>query len=540
MIYADIISNCGKRGGKMSSNKYSQILLLKKSKHGILRIIFGRTGIVVTLLLTQILVLIRVFRFLESLIPFTVATLLAFSIMMVLYVINSDHNTSVKLSWITLIMILPGFGGMLYIFIQTDIGHRTIKKRIKKIVKETQTEFIKQEDLMERLKLENKGLYNLATYTGKSGGYPIYENSPTKYFPIGEDAFKEMLIQLRKAEKFIFMEYFIVDEGYMWGQILRILSDKVKEGVEVRFMYDGTNEFALLPHSYPEKLRELGIKCKVFSPIRPFLSTHYNYRDHRKILVVDGLVAFTGGINLADEYINRVEVYGHWKDTVIMTQGESVESFTIMFLQLWNASEENRSYMMDLYKSKPLNTKEDGYVIPFGDSPLDNDKVGQMIYMDILNRAEDYVYIMTPYLILDGEMVTSLQFAARRGIDVKIIMPHIPDKKFVFAQSRSHYRELIESGVKIYEYTPGFMHAKAFLSDDTKAVVGTINLDYRSLYHHFECGLYMEDTSSITDIKLDFKNTLEQSQRVTLDDIKNYNTFMTLTGKVLKLFAPLM
>ncbi|OLS02692.1 cardiolipin synthase [Tissierella creatinophila] len=524
----------------MSTNKSNEILLLKKSKRGILRIIFGRTGIVVILLLTQILVLMRIFKFLKGLIPFTVGTLLAFTIIMVLYVINSEHNTNVKLSWITMIMLFPGFGGMLYIFIQTDIGHRTIKKRIKKIVEETQKEFMDQEDLMKRLEKENKGLYNLATYTGKSGGYPIYENTSTKYFPLGEDAFKEMLIQLKKAEKFIFMEYFIVDEGYMWGQILKILSDKVKNGVEVRFMYDGTNEFALLPHNYPDKLRKLGIQCKVFSPIRPFLSTHYNYRDHRKILVIDGQVAFTGGINLADEYINEIEVYGHWKDTVVMIQGQAVESFTIMFLQLWNASEENRTYMMDLYKSKALDKKEKGYVIPYGDSPLDNDKVGQMIYMDILNRAEDYVYIMTPYLILDGEMVTSLQFAARRGIDVKIIMPHIPDKKFVFAQSRSHYKELIDSGVEIYEYTPGFMHAKQFLSDDRKAVVGTVNLDYRSLYHHFECGLYMEETGAIADIKLDFRKTLDQSQKVTLNDIKKYNIFMTLTGRIMRLFAPLL
>lgn len=524
----------------MSLNKSDQILLLKKGKRGIVRIIFGRTGIVAILLIAQIFLLFNVFSFLESLVPYTVATLLVFTIMMVVYVFNSNHSTSVKLSWITLIMLLPGFGGLLYIFIQTDIGHRTIKKRIKIIVKETQKEFLDQEDLMEKLKSENKGLYNLATYTGRAGGFPIYEGSRTKYFPLGEDAFKEMLIQLERAEKFIFMEYFIVDEGYMWGQILKILSDKVNQGVEVRFMYDGTCEFALLPHSYPKKLRALGIKCKVFSPIRPFLSTHYNYRDHRKILVVDGRVAFTGGINLADEYINLVEVYGHWKDTAIMIEGQSVESVTLMFLQLWNASEENRSYMTEVYKSKPLEKKETGYVLPFGDSPLDNDKVGQMLYMDILDRAKDYVYIMTPYLVLDGEMVTSLQFAARRGIDVKIIMPHIPDKHFVFAQSRSHYRELIESGVQIYEYTPGFMHAKAFLSDDSKALVGTINLDYRSLYHHFECGLYMEETSTIVDIKSDFEKTLEKSQRVTLEDIKKYNIFMTISGRVLKIFAPLM
>ena len=531
---------------KMSSNKSkdknksNKILLLKKSRIGIMRILFGRTGIIAFLLIMQVLALFNIFRFLESLMTYAVTTLLIFSIVMVVYVINSSHNPSVKLSWIILIMTLPGFGGMLYIFIQTDIGHRKIKKRFKSIVKETHEEFIDQKDLMAKLEAENKGLYNLATYTGKAGGFPIYEGSSTKYFPLGEDAFEEMLIQLKNAEKFIFMEYFIVEEGYMWGQILKILSDKVKEGVEVRFMYDGTCEFALLPRNYSKKLKELGIECKVFAPIRPFLSTQYNYRDHRKILVIDGRVAFTGGLNLADEYINKIEVYGHWKDTAIMIQGESVESFTLMFLQMWNTDEENRSYMTDLYKSEVLKEKEKGYVLPFGDSPLDKDKVGQMIYMDILDRAENYVYIMTPYLILDGEMVTALQFAARRGIDVKIIMPHIADKKFVFAQSRSHYRELIKSGVEIYEYTPGFMHAKAFLSDDTKAVVGTINLDYRSLYHHFECGLYMEEVSAIDEIKLDFHETLDQSQRVSLEDIKKYNIFMTLSAKVLKLVAPLM
>lgn len=524
----------------MSTHKANEILLLKKGKKGILRIVFGRTGVVLLLLLGQILLLIRVFMFLESFIPFTVGTILVFTIGMALYVINSDHNTSVKLSWITLIMLLPGFGGLLYIFIQKDLGHRTIKKRIKEIVRESQGEFIDQKDLMKKLSLENKGLYNLATYTGKAGGYPVYKNTGTKFFPLGEDAFKEILIQLEKAEEFIFMEYFIVEEGYMWGQILKILADKVKEGVEVRFMYDGTNEFALLPHSYPDKLRKLGIECKVFSPIRPFLSTHYNYRDHRKILVIDGKLAFTGGINLADEYINLIEVYGHWKDTVVMVQGKAVESFTIMFLQLWNASEENRSYMMDKYKSEELEGREKGYVIPYGDSPLDNDKVGQMIYMDILNRAEDYVYIMTPYLIIDGEMVTSLQFAARRGVDVRIIMPHIADKQFVFAQSRSYYKELMDSGVKIYEYTPGFMHAKQFLSDDRKAVVGTVNLDYRSLYHHFECGLYMEGTETIGDIKNDFRETLKVSHLVTYEDIKNHNIFMSIMARLMRMFAPLL
>lgn len=521
-------------------NKANDILLLETGKRGAIRILFGRTGIIILLLALQVLLLFYVFRFLEEIIPYVVVTLLVFTVIMVLNVINSEHNSSVKTTWIVLFMLLPGFGEFLYIFIQNDIGHRNIKRRLEIIIQESETDLIKQKDLMKKLKLENKGLYNLATYTEKAGGFPLYEGALTKYFPIGEDTFKEMLIQLKKAKEFIFMEYFIIDEGYMWGQILKILSDKVKEGVEVRLMYDGTCQFALLPYSYPKEIEELGIKCKVFSPIKPFLSTDYNYRDHRKILVIDGSIAFTGGINLADEYINEIEVYGHWKDTAVMIQGEVVDSFTLMFLQMWNVDEEHRSYMTELYKSKPLEKIEKGYVLPFGDSPLDNDKVGQMIYMDILNRAEDYVHIMTPYLILDGEMLTSLQFAARRGVDVKIIMPHIPDKKIVFAQSRNHYKELIEFGVKIYEYTPGFIHAKTFVSDGKKAVVGTINLDYRSLYHHFECGLYMEEVSSIVDIERDFTDTLKQSQRVTLNDIKKFNIFMVMVAKALKIFAPLM
>ncbi|MGO1468753.1 MAG: cardiolipin synthase [Tissierella sp.] len=531
----------------MSSNKFindgskvNEIFLLKKGKRGILRMLFGRTGIVLLLLTVQILLLFSVFRFLESLLPYLVGTLLIFTIVMVIHVINSEHNSNVKMSWVIMITLIPGFGGLLYIFIQKDIGHRLIKKRFKEIVKESKTEFSQQEDLMKNLKVENKSLYNLATYTENTGGFPIYKGGRTKYFPLGEDAFEEMIIQLEKAEKFIFMEYFIIGEGHMWGKILKVLSDKVKEGVEVRVMYDGTCELTLLPHNYSKKLKKLGISSKVFAPIRPFLSTHYNYRDHRKILVIDGKVAFTGGINLADEYINKIEVYGHWKDTAIMIQGGAVDSFTLMFLQMWNINEENRKYMDDKYKSKLSNIKEEGYLLPFGDSPLDSDKVGEMIYMDILNRAKNYVYIMTPYLILDGEMISSLKFAARRGVDIKIIMPHIPDKKFVFAQSRTYYKELIKTGVKIYEYTPGFMHAKVFVSDNIRGVVGTINLDYRSLYHHFECGLYIEEVESIMDIKDDFEKTLKLSQRVTLEDIKKYNIFMTISGRVLKVIAPLM
>lgn len=534
-----------KGGGKMSIGKNnkvktSKILLFGKSKKGLIKMLFGRTGMVVGLLLLQILLLVSIFTFLERVIPYVVGTMAIFTVYMVVSVINAEHNTSVKLTWVILIMALPGFGGVLYIYIQREISHRGLRRWLKVIMSESGAEFKTQEELMEKLKIENKGLYNLATYTGRVGNFPVYTDSSVKYFRVGEEAFEEMLIQLSAAKEFIFLEYFIVAEGQMWGQVLKILSDKVKEGVEVRMMYDGTCEFALLPRSYPKRLRELGIQTKVFAPVRPFLSTYYNYRDHRKILVVDGRVAFTGGINLADEYINVEKVYGHWKDTAVMVAGEAVDSFTLMFLEMWNIDERKRNYIKDLYEAKPLEKPEKGYVLPFGDSPLDPDKVGEMVYMDILNRAEDYVHIMTPYLILDGEMVTALQFAAKRGIDVKIIMPHIPDKKFVFAQSRSHYKELMRAGVEIYEYTPGFIHAKSFVSDHIKAVVGTINLDYRSLYHHFECAVYMEEVPAVLDVEKDFNETLKKSQRVTLEDIKKYNVFMTIMGKVLKLIAPLL
>lgn len=327
----------------------------------------------------------------------------------------------------------------------------------------------------------------------------------------------------------------------MWGKILEILDKKVKEGVEVRLMYDGTCEFVLLPHDYIKRLEKLGIKCKVFSPVTPFVSTHYNYRDHRKIVVIDGKVAFTGGINLADEYINKIEKHGHWKDTAVMVKDKAAESFALMFLQMWNLEVKNPQFD-EFYLNQPSDDSEsaNGYVIPFGDCPLDDDRTGEMIYMDILNRANKYVHIMSPYLILDGELETALIFAAKKGIDVKLILPGIPDKKLPYYLAKTHYHSLIEAGVKIYEYTPGFVHAKCFVSDDVKAVVGTINLDYRSLYHHFECAIYMHGCDCIADIENDFQNTLKKCREVSMEDVKKRKWYVKLTGALLKVFAPLM
>ncbi|WP_369695204.1 cardiolipin synthase [Ruminococcus flavefaciens] len=458
---------------------------------------------------------------------------------MIFYLFNCSMDYSAKLTWLFIIMLVPVPGTILLWYTQVNFGHRAITKRIESLISDTKDKLSQKERVINAPELVQSGTDDLCCYLNRSGCFPIYDNTKVTYFPSGEDKFEAMLRELQKAEKFIFLEYFIVEEGYMWGRILAILAEKAKQGVEVRFMYDGMCEVKLLTHDYPKRLEKLGIKCKAFSPIRPFVSTHYNYRDHRKILVIDGKVAFNGGVNLADEYINKIERFGHWKDTAVMLRGEAVQSFTLMFLQMWNITE--REPQWDSYLTLPdETTQEDGYAMPFGDCPLEKDKVGEMVYMDILNRAKTYVHIMTPYLILDNELETALKFAAQRGVDVKLILPGISDNKVAFALAKTHYKELISAGVKLYEYTPGFVHAKVFVSDDEKAVIGTINLDYRSLYHHFECATYLYQKPCIANIETDFEDTLSKCREVTPETIRNEKLGYKLLGGAMKVIAPLM
>lgn len=514
--------------------------LIKKGKKSLFSVIFSRFWIMSILIVLQFVVLFgSVFWFGEYRPHYDVLKNI-FVAIMVLYVLNNHMNSNAKITWLVLVMLFPVFGALLFWFTQLEIGHRMEKARLIRLIETTKTSIQQDKEVIQRVEEESPETAALVQYLGRSGCYPVYDKSAVSYFATGEKKFEELLRQLALAEEFIFLEYFIVEEGAMWGQVLEILAQKAKEGVEVRVMYDGTCECSLLPHDYPERLSELGIKCKMFAPVTPFLSTHYNYRDHRKILVIDGKVAFTGGVNLADEYINQKVRFGHWKDTAIMVRGEAVRSFTLMFLQMWNVEEKAPDFYK--YINAPVTPVKEakGYVIPYGDCPLDDDKVGERVYMDILNRANQYVHIMTPYLILDGEMETALRFAAKRGVDVKIILPGIPDKKSAYALAKSHYKNLLEAGVKIYEYTPGFVHAKVFTSDDCKAVVGTINLDYRSLYHHYECAAYLYQTDCIADIERDFELTLERCKRVTKEVLKNEKLGWKMAGWILKVIAPLM
>ncbi|MGN0385852.1 MAG: phospholipase D-like domain-containing protein [Lachnospiraceae bacterium] len=514
--------------------------LLKKGQKGIVSVIFSRVGFVTLILLLQFFLLFTIFYWFASMLPYYIGGSVLFTIVMVLHLINGNYDPTAKITWLIVIMLLPIFGSLLLWYTQSDIGHRALRDRISQLMRQTENAIPSSEQTILELAADNPGAASLCRYIGRTGCFPLYKNTTVTYFPLGEKKWEEMLKQLEEAKDFIFMEYFIIDEGLMWGRVLEILSRKAAEGVDVRVMYDGTCEFSSLPHDYPKRLKAHGIKCKMFAPVTPFASTHYNFRDHRKILVIDGKTAFNGGVNLADEYINHKKKYGHWKDTAVMLQGEAVKSFTLMFLQMWNIDEKNPSFTPFLNRPELKIPEAEGYVLPYGDCPLDSYQVGECVYMDLLNRAHKYVHIMTPYLILDGEMNTALKFAAERGIEVILILPGIPDKKAPYALAKTHYRSLLASGVQIYEYTPGFVHAKVFVIDDREAVVGTINLDYRSLYHHFECATYMYKTGCISSIEGDFQDTLQKCRKVTEATVKKEKWTSKLTGYLLKIIAPLL
>lgn len=514
---------------------------VKKAKKGILNLIFSRVVILVVLVLAQLFIFGATITFLQDYATYIHVLFLILSVIVVIYVINSKSNPSFKITWMLLIMISPVLGTAFYGFVKTQVGTAFLEKRLRNMSKNTKPYMLQDKEVLEDLRLSKAANANLATYMTNQISFPVHRNTAVKYFASGEEKFEELKIQLKKAEEYIFMEYFIVEKGVMWNEILDILKEKVWQGVDVRFMYDGMCSLYVLPAHYDKELRRAGIKCKQFNRVQPMLTSYQNNRDHRKICVIDGKVAFTGGINLADEYINVKERFGHWKDTAIMLEGEAVQSFTMMFLQMWNITEK-REEPYERYLTPKANEvkRELGYVLPYADSPFDKQNVGEQVYLHILNHAKKYVHIMTPYLIIDDDMLSTLEYVAQCGIEVIIIMPHIPDKWYAFVVARTYYETLIDAGVQIYEYTPGFVHAKVFVSDNDTATVGTINLDYRSLYHHFECGAFIYNNPVVWDIEKDFQETLMKCQKITKEDLKNINWVQKLCGKILRLIAPLM
>lgn len=459
----------------------------------------------------------------------------------VIKIANSDSNPGYKIAWIIPIAFVPIFGSLIYIL----FGSQTLKKKtIKKMTRISEDAYTslnkKTNPIAERLKSEDPIAHSQSNYIAKFANFPICDNTYTEYLPSGEIKFEKMKEELSKAKKFIFLEYFIIGEGIMWNSILEILKKKVSEGVEVRVIYDSFGCLENLPMKYDKQLEDLGIKCAVFNPFVPYLDVRLNNRDHRKICVIDGNIGFTGGINLADEYINAYEKHGHWKDSAILLKGDAVWNLTVMFITMWDYLKNTHTNISDFRGLSHEKYENSGYVQPYSDNPMDSEPVGETVYLNIINKVVDYLYITTPYLIIDYNMVSALCMAAKSGVDVKIITPHIPDKRYVHSVTRSYYQKLIESGIEIYEYTPGFIHAKTFVADDKYGVVGTINMDYRSLFLHFECATWLYKAKCIYEIKKDFIETLKTCQKITLEECKNTPWYKRITRAILSLFAPLM
>ena len=515
-------------------------LSIKKGKNGLLKIAFGRTGILLFCLVVQLLMLILGLRYLSRYIYVFFGGYLAFGLLILIIILNRMDNPAFQVTWAALVLLFPILGGLLYLYVELQPGTRVLSGRIAEIDQKTSDYLIQDPDTFRELQQQDFRTAQLASYIYKTEHYPVYRNSQITYYPSGEAKFEALKEALMAAERFIFLEYFIVSEGYMWDSIFEILQAKAKEGVEIRFIYDGMNELYNLPNHFQENLKSAGIKFKIFSAVYPIISTHYNNRDHRKIVVIDGHTAFTGGVNLADEYINRKLRFGHWKDAAIKVRGEAVKSFTLMFLKMWDITEKIEDMSPYLQTGPAVAEETQGFVMPYAANPFGKERSAERIYIEILNSAQHYVHIMTPYLVPGHEMLQALKYAAKRGVDVKIILPHIPDKKYAFALAHSYYKRLIEAGVKIYEYTPGFVHSKVFVSDNVRAVVGAINLDYRSLYLHFEDAVFLHSVPQIQDVETDFRQTLTKCQLITLFDVRHDKWSRKLAGMFLKLMAPLM
>jgi cardiolipin synthase len=503
--------------------------------------VFRRRAFVILTLLVQIGFLI--FLIIGSSMSFQYISwgLNVLSIIVSIHVLNKKEKAAYKLTWIFLIMTFPIFGGIMYIIFYFQSNPRKLKRLIRKTVDQSRPFFSLAGNSLPALAASMPEHFSQTHYLQEYAGFPIYTRTRAEYFPSGEVFFPRLLEELEKAERYIFMEFFILREGVMLDPILALMEQKARAGLDVRIIYDDLGCFMSLPPNFAQLLERRGIKCLVFNPFRPIFSSIQNNRDHRKIISIDGKTAFTGGMNLADEYINAIERFGHWKDAAILITGEAAWSLTLIFLQMWNLRRKD----LDLYgtfypwQDGPCSVESDGFVQPYADSPVDDENVGEHVYIQIINRARKYVYINTPYLVVDDNLLSALTLAAKSGVDVRIITPHRWDKWMVAICSRSYYRQLVAAGVRVYEYTSGFNHSKTFVSDDRVATVGTTNLDFRSLYLHFECGVLLYGSRAVRAVKEDFLNTIPVSHEVTLDECAR-NIFQKIIPDVLRIFAPLM
>ncbi len=519
--------------------------VMKKRKKRILPHLFRDRVIVAFFVILQIFVLVALAVSGASFSPYISAALNLISFVISLVVIVSRTKDAYKLIWIYLILCFPVFGGLLYLVFSIQGSMKRMAPLMKEIDEKADCRTpLSDESTLEAIRSYPENI-NQIKYLSDYAGFPAFKNTDTEYYLMGEDFYPEFLDALKTAKKYIFLEYFIISEGKMWDSVLEILEQKVQEGVDVRVLYDDVGSIFQLPKRYPRILAEKGIDCRAFNRFRPILTGLQNNRDHRKICSVDGKIAFTGGINIADEYINEIERFGRWKDSAVKLKGDAAWSFTVIFLKMWMlTSPDPLDESFDIQKFMPeadIDTKivSDGFVQPYCDSPLDSDHVAEHVYLQMINNAKKYLYIFTPYLITDNSIISALTLAAKSGVDVRIVTPHKWDKLMVHVTTRSYYGDLIDGGVRIYEYIPGFIHSKVFVSDDNIASVGTVNLDFRSLYLHFECGTMLYGSKAVMQAKEDFLATFEECKEITASDCK-VGVFMRFVNSIMRLIAPLL
>ena len=504
------------------------------------RLLMSKYGFSIAIILIELFLVFGIILYMSQIAPIIWVTLVfLISVATVIAIVNRSMSPESKVTWL-IVTFVPVFGPLLYLM----FGERRLsKKELKQLQELNSIAFHENNGRQLHLQLQETdksayGIINALLHMDSNA--EVYDHTDSQFFANGEEMWQQMLEDLKRAEKFIFLEYYIVDEGLMWDSILEILEEKASQGVEVKMLYDDIGCMVTLPGDYTVYLRSKGIDAHKFNKVIPRMTVAYNNRDHRKILVIDGQISYTGGINLADEYINRIERFGHWKDSGIRIDGPATQAFTRLFLMNWYI---NRGEISDFdqYHLENQTRFGSGLCIPYGSGPkpIYKTKVGKIVYQNLINQAEDFVYITTPYLIIDYDLTEDIKNAAMRGVDVRIVTPHIPDKKLIQLVTRGAYPDLLSAGVRIFEYTPGFIHSKQMIVDDRFAAVGTINLDYRSLVHHYENAVLLYKTESIADIRQDFEEIFEQSQEIFSDTI-NPTWYQMMIKEVTQLFAPML
>lgn len=518
-----------------------------------LRFWTSRAVIIFALIFAQLGIFFAAIIYASLATTYVMLAFMAFSLIMVIIIVGRPLNPSYKIIWCIMILLFPLFGGVFYlIWGEKSTSHKQ-SKRLKAIIERSEPLLPQDEEALEQIAQVDYDAASQARYLHSYAEAPLYGNTATRYIGSGNEKLDLILADIESAQRFIFLEYFIIEPGRMWNTVLEALERKIAEGVEVRLIYDDVGSLTRLPHGYIKTLRSKGLKVETFNQLRPQLTLLTNHRDHRKIAVIDGRVAYTGGINFSDEYINEQAPWGtkyQFKDSSVRVEGPAVWSFTVMFLQMWELThgrrtkedpEDYEAYRVPAGQFDDLDEGTCGWVIPYADNPLDKEQVGENVYLNLVNEAHHQVLIATPYLVIDDIMTKALRLAAKRGVDVRIITPHVPDKWLTFLVTRAHYRHLLQAGVRVYEYTPGFIHSKLFVVDGHIATVGTVNLDYRSLFLHFECGLWMMGSEAVSQELEDYHALLDVSEELSLD--KHYspkNAIVIGVQAIMRFLAPVI